>query len=268
MPPTAPAPVLPPADPETVLAFERALPAPILRRLRSNRPIAVLTGAGISAESGIPTFRDSAEGMWARFNPEEVASRAGFRRDPGMVWDWYRVRYAAMQDAEPNDGHRALAWLIDHHPTASLITQNIDGLHQRAGAAHAIELHGNIGRVKCFDSDHYIADEDLGDGRPPSCPQCGSLARPDVVWFGEQLDQSVISQALDSLWNCGAFFSIGTSALVEPAASLAFEARERGAYIIEVNLEQTPLSDYADLTLEGPAGRILPALFHAIWRDT
>ena len=266
-PPGSPKPDLPVADSEAVLALERALPAPILSRLRSNRPIAILTGAGISAESGIPTFRDSAEGMWSNFNPEEVASRSGFRRDPEMVWNWYRTRHYAMQAAEPNDGHRSLAWLVEHHPSASLITQNIDGLHQRAGAEHVIELHGNIGRVKCFDAGHPLADETVDEERPPNCPICGSLARPDVVWFGEQLDQMVISSALDALWNCGAFFSIGTSAMVEPAASLAFEARERGAYIIEINLELTPLSHYADLTLEGPAGQILPALFRAIWRD-
>jgi NAD-dependent deacetylase len=220
--------------------------------------IAVLTGAGISAESGIPTFRDALTGLWSRFRPEELATPEAFVADPRLVWDWYAWRRAKVAEVVPNAGHFALAELQRSKPL-TLITQNVDGLHQQAGSRDVIELHGNIRRVKCFDQ-HHIAERWDESGDIPRCARCGSLLRPDVVWFGEMLPEEALSGAMAAAAGCDLFLSVGTSSVVEPAASLAWHAKERGALVIEVNPEATPLTRLADISIRGAAGVVLPEI--------
>lgn len=244
-------------------------PIPILpalaARLRDARRVAVLTGAGASAESGISTFRDT-EGLWARFNPEEVATRAAFRRDPKRVWAWYAERRHNVARSRPNAGHLALAELERHVPAFTLVTQNIDGLHRRAGSERVVELHGNIARVKCFDEDVVVALESEPEAEgPPLCPRCGGYLRPDVVWFGEMLPMEALAEAIHAAQTCDVFLSVGTSGIVEPAASLPFEALRGGATVVEVNPETTPLTPLAHYALQGRAGDVLPALVAAAW---
>lgn len=224
--------------------------------------VAVLTGAGISAESGIPTFRDALTGLWSKFRPEELATPQAFASDPQRVWDWYAERRKAVAEAKPNAGHRALAEIerrcqgrgVDF----TLVTQNIDGLHHAAGSARVIELHGNIRRVKCFDRGHAV-DSWPESGGVPACPQCGSLLRPDVVWFGEMLPAGGLAGAFAAARTCDVFLCVGTSALVEPAASLPYLALESGARVIEVNPDPG-LAGMATETLRGAAGEVLPLL--------
>src|SRR5262245_45589091 len=185
----------------------------LLELLRRASRVAALTGAGISAASGIPTFRDAQTGLWARFRPEELATPAAFRRDPQLVWDWYEWRRGLVARAAPNAGHRALARLQARLPAFVLITQNVDGLHQRAGSRTVIELHGNIARNKCFAED-LVVDQWDPSARPPRCPRCGASLRPDVVWFGEALPAQALAAAEAAAQDCEVFFSIGTSALV------------------------------------------------------
>lgn len=227
------------------------------------RSIVVLTGAGISAESGIPTFRDAMTGLWARFRPEDLATPKAFQRDPRSVWSWYAARRAAAAAASPNAGHRALAELeIACAARAAgfiLVTQNVDGLHHASGSRRVVELHGNLRRVKCFEHGHPAATWDP-DAVPPLCAVCGSMLRPDVVWFGEMLPEGALDAAMRAAATCDVLLSVGTSGLVEPAASLPFAALEAGAVVIEVNADATPLTPLATFALRGPAGAILPRL--------
>jgi NAD-dependent protein deacetylase/lipoamidase len=239
-------------------------PAALIDAVRKARHVVVLTGAGISAESGVPTFRDALTGLWARFQPEELATPDAFRRNPKLVWEWYAGRRALAQQVEPNAGHRALAVMEARVPHWTLVTQNVDGLHQRAGSAQVIELHGNILRVKCSTEGVIVMDWPEHE-TPPRCVRCGSYLRPDVVWFGEMLPAAALRTASEAARICDVFLSIGTSGVVEPAASLPYEAREHGATLIEVNPEPTPLTRHATFQLSGPAGRILPELLHAVW---
>jgi len=218
----------------------------------------VLTGAGISAESGIPTFRDALTGLWSKFRPEELATPEAFLANPKLVWDWYAWRRQKVAEVRPNAGHAALAELQDR-TVLTLITQNVDGLHQQAGSRNVIELHGNIRRVKCFDNAHATERWDEVEG-VPLCPKCGSMLRPDVVWFGEMLPEAAIADAMAAAADCDVFLSIGTSSVVEPAASLPVMAKQSGAVVIEVNPEPTPLSAMADISLRGPSGEMLPEL--------
>jgi len=236
----------------------------LLERLRKARHVVVMTGAGISAESGIPTFRDAQTGLWARFNPADLATPEAFLSNPQRVWDWYASRRAAMLEREPNAGHYSLVRMADLVPRLTLITQNVDGLHQRAGSRDVLELHGNLGRVKCFDYHHAVAHWDDQE-RPPHCPECGSLLRPDVVWFGEMLPNRIFAAAQIAAEDCDVFFSIGTSAEVYPAADLAHQALSAGAMVVEVNAERTPLSQHAHHVLTGKAGTWLPSLVTAAW---
>lgn len=240
--------------------------ATLLERLRTAQHIVVMTGAGISAESGIPTFRDAQTGLWARFNPADLATPEAFLNNPERVWAWYASRRAAMLEREPNAGHYSLARMADHAPRLTLITQNVDGLHQRAGSRDVLELHGNLGRVKCFDYHHPVSRWDEEE-RPPHCPECGSLLRPDVVWFGEMLPSRAFAAAQLASQHCDAFFSIGTSAEVYPAADLAYQALSADAMVIEVNAERTPLSQHAHQVLTGKAGTWLPKLVTAVWGE-
>ncbi|CAG0936832.1 NAD-dependent protein deacylase [Thermoflexales bacterium] len=233
--------------------------------LRAAQHIAVLTGAGVSAESGIPTFRDAQVGLWAQYRPEDLATPEAFLRNPKLVWDWYAWRRGRVSQVQPNAGHYALAQMQQRVAQFSLLTQNVDGLHQRAGSVGVIELHGNITRVKCS-REGIVIDrwEETGE-TPPRCPHCGAGLRPDVVWFGEMLPREALLAANAATNTCDVFFSIGTSSLVEPAASLGRVASHRGATVVEVNPTVTPLTTHATFSLQGPAGVILPALIKAVW---
>jgi NAD-dependent deacetylase len=228
------------------------------------RSIVVLTGAGISAESGIPTFRDAMTGLWARFRPEELATREAFRRDPRTVWAWYAWRRERVASVAPNPGHWALARLERHALARGakflLVTQNVDGLHAAAGNHCVVELHGNIRRVKCFERDHPASEWPQGGDGPPPCAVCGSPLRPDVVWFGEALPEAALAAAVDAATGCDLLLSIGTSGLVEPAASLSYAALQNGARVIEVNPHPTALAAHAWAAFAGKAGEVLPRL--------
>jgi NAD-dependent deacetylase len=240
------------------------IPNEVIRSLRAARRLAALTGAGISAESGVPTFREAQTGLWAQYRPEELATPAAFRREPKLVWEWYAWRRALVGGAQPNAGHLALAQLEARGPHFSLITQNVDGLHQRAGSRNVIELHGNITRTKCFDCDRPAHSWSEADGVPPRCPVCGGWLRPDVVWFHEPLPRAALAAAVEAAHSCDVFLSIGTSALVEPAASLPVEALRAGAVVVEVNPQPTPLSERAAFVLRGPAGEVLPEMVRCL----
>ena len=225
--------------------------------------VAVLTGAGISAESGIPTFRDALTGLWENFRPEELATPEAFVANPRLVWDWYAWRREKVAGAAPNAGHFALVEIENacraRGVDFTLITQNVDGLHERAGTRRLVELHGNIRRVKCFDNGHAVKSWPDADG-VPKCPHCGSLLRPDVVWFGESLPAEALVQAMAAARSCEVFLCVGTSTVVEPAASLPFLALDEGAKVIEVNPAPTPLTRRATVSIAGAAGTVLPHL--------
>jgi NAD-dependent protein deacetylase/lipoamidase len=255
------------------------IPPTMLERLRTARRVVALTGAGVSAESGVPTFRGAdGAGFWGRYDPHDLASRAGYERNPQRGWAWYAMRRAQLRSVEPNPAHSALARLGDYYPDFMVVTQNVDGLHERAGSRDVIELHGNLAHVKCLIEDTPVAWEEPPDApvvteemmergewpEVPRCPQCGGLLRPDVVWFGEMLPASAFARAEIAAQDCQVCFVVGTSAEVYPAASLPETARRRGALIVEINPEATSLSHWADLSLRGPAGVILPALAEII----
>lgn len=230
--------------------------------IRKARFIAVLTGAGISAESGVPTFRDP-DGIWARFSASELATPEAFAENPRRVWEWYGMRRREMSKAEPNSGHHAFAQLEIRVPRFLLITQNIDNLHFRAGNRHIAEIHGNIFRNRCQRCGNIEMDERHNFAEPnplPICAECGSPARVDVVWFGEPLPERELSLAIQAARTCDVFISAGTSAKVYPAAHFPEMAVERGAKLIEVNLEPTHLSPMAEVSLIGKTGEILPSL--------
>jgi len=237
--------------------FERGELVDLLRR--ANR-VAVLTGAGISAESGIPTFR-GAEGLWKKFRAEELATPEAFSRDPKLVWEWYDWRRGIIAQKMPNSGHKVLASWENAFPAFSLITQNIDGLHQKAGSKNISELHGNIWQVRCTEEGTVTENYETPLKEiPPRCPSCGAVLRPHVVWFGESLSSAVLNTAFLLSSTCNVMFVIGTSAVVQPAASLPIAAAESGAKIVEINPDPTPLTSYADFSIRGKAGEILPMI--------
>ena len=271
----------------------------LIEKLRSCQKVAVFTGAGMSAESGIPTFRDVQTGLWAKFNPQEVASTEAFRKSPQLVWDWYVHRAEFVRSADPNPGHMAVAELQGLLPEVTVITQNIDNLHQRAGANNVLELHGSMFRLKGFvDPEELIhpnydreicplcygyAEQDTCDpfatkadlaaieiraGAVPSCPRCGSVLRPDIVWFGEALDPRILAAAMSAADNCDLMICVGSSLEVQPAGSIPVRAKRTGATIIEINPEQTSLSEHADLFLKGKAAEFFPALVDSVWKTS
>ena len=237
------------------------LPPGLLGAVRRARRVVALTGSGISAESGVPTFRDAQTGLWARYDPQELATGEAFARDPELVWSWYAWRRGLVEGARPNAGHEALAELEGTVPAFTLVTQNVDGLHQEAGSAGVLELHGNIRRSRCS-LEAVIVEAEETDCVPPLCPNCGAPLRPDVVWFGEALPEDTLAAAWEAARSCDLFLSVGTSGLVYPAASLPYEALENGAAVVEVNPEPTPLSSRADFAVRGTAGEVLPGLVH------
>lgn len=232
--------------------------------------VAVLTGAGISAESGIPTFRDP-DGLWEEFEPEELANVEAFLDNPELVQGWYRHRRQVVEEAEPNAGHRALAELESHVETLSVITQNVDDLHNRAGSSRVIELHGNITKNYCMECEQSAraetVDAAIQEGSPARCTECGGLIRPDVVWFGEMLPREAIKQAEDVTAEADVFLSIGTSAVVYPAAQFPLDARANGAYVAEVNPDRTGITSEVNESVRGTAGTILPRLRDAVARQ-
>jgi NAD-dependent deacetylase len=234
-------------------------PRVLISALRDSSRTVVLTGSGISAESGVPTFREAQTGLWERFDPQELATPEAFARDPRLVWDWYAWRRKLVAEARPNPGHLAIAEMQHLVQSLTLVTQNVDGLHQRAGSRDVIELHGNIRRTKCPVEGTTVDNYDESES-PPLCPSCGAPLRPDVVWFGEMLPDEAIEAASEAALGADVFLSVGTSSLVYPAAGLPFEAVENGATLVEVNPETTPLTPRADYTLHGPAGDVLPRL--------
>jgi NAD-dependent deacetylase len=242
------------------MAMHNTIPKELISTLQEAKRIVVLTGAGISAESSVPTFRDPQIGLWSQYRPEELATPQAFQRNPALVWEWYEWRRGMLANASPNLGHDSLVIMETRVPNFVLITQNIDGLHQQAGSEKVIELHGNIFRNKCFVEGTIIDTYQKSNDVPPRCPNCGAYIRPDVVWFGESLSQADIQSAWDSAMNCDVFFSIGTSSLVQPAASLPSIALDAGATVLEINITETPLTPYASHSLLGPAGEILPEL--------
>lgn len=240
-------------------------PQALISKLRSSRAVAALTGAGISAESGVPTFRDAQTGLWARYDPQDLATPQAFTRDPRLVWEWYEYRRGLVRQAGPNPGHFALAELARRVPEFMLITQNVDGLHQQAGSQPVIELHGNILRTKCAREHTPVDSWPAQEAVPPRCPNCGAPLRPDVVWFGESLPEEALEAAWQAAETCDVFLSIGTSTVVEPAASLPFVALQHGAMVVEINTETTPLTRQATFVLRGPSGQLLPELVAAVW---
>ena len=223
------------------------------------RSLAALTGAGISAESGIPTFRGSG-GLWKQFRAEQLATPEAFWRDPKLVWEWYDWRRSLIAQAQPNPGHLALAELERRVPAFTLITQNVDGLHDRAGSRRILKVHGDIWMVRCTNCGTESRDDRVPlPELPPRCA-CGDMLRPGVVWFGESLPGDVWAGAEQASRQADVFLVVGTSAVVYPAAGLVMEAKSAGAKVIELNLEETPFSAYVDCSLRGRAGELLPQL--------
>lgn len=239
------------------------LPDELLAALRSAQHVCVLTGAGVSAESGVPTFREAQSGLWEQYDPLDLATPEAFLRDPELVWRWYRWRRELVANAEPNPGHLALARLADLVPKLTLVTQNVDGLHQRAGSAEVIEFHGNLFDDRCF-VEGCIVESGTEDS-VPTCPGCGAQVRPGVVWFGEAIPERALQGSFSAAAQCDVFLSIGTSSLVYPAAGLAEIAVKAGATVVEINPNPTGLAALFDHAIAAEAGTALPALLEAAW---
>ncbi len=228
-------------------------------RLLEAKSVVFFTGAGISAESGIPTFRGK-DGIWNKLKPEELANFDAFIRNPEMVWEWYSHRKKIIHDSQPNPGHTAIAEMQNIFDRVTVVTQNIDNLHRRAGSREIYELHGNIERNYCIQCKTYYNEELPMEGKIPKCTKCGGLVRPDIVWFGEYLPQDQFIESEKASRECDIFFVVGTSAVVFPAASLIYTARDTGAYIVEVNIGETEISYLADKSFYGEAGKVLPLI--------
>jgi len=238
------------------------------RIIRGAKRLLVFTGAGISAESGIPTYRDAAGGLWGRYRPQDLATPEAFSANPAFVWGWYTWRRTQLRQAQPNAGHRALATLARELPQVDVVTQNVDDLHERAGSTGVLHLHGSLARARCFDCGspwEVPADEpDEPEGgrsiEPPRCEKCGGHVRPDVVWFGEMLPQEVYQEAVRLTLLCDVMLVVGTSGQVYPAAELPSRARRAGAHVIQVNDRPSELDDECHVNLRGPAADVLPSL--------
>lgn len=230
----------------------------LIEKLKKSSSIVFFTGAGISAESGIPTFRGK-DGIWNKLKPEELANFDAFMRNPDMVWEWYNHRKKIIHNAQPNAGHLTIAEMQDYFKDVTVVTQNIDNLHRRAGSKNIYELHGNIERNYCVDCKNYYNEElDFSNGIP-KC-ECGGLIRPDVVWFGEFLPQNQFSGGEKATMNSDIFFIVGTSAIVYPAVGLVYTAKQSGSVLVEINIATTEISSYADYSFIGGAGKVLPAI--------
>jgi len=235
----------------------------LVARLKPDARITVLTGAGVSAASGVPTFR-GADGLWKNFRPEALATAEAFGRDPSLVWEWYAWRRFRIATCEPNPAHRVLADWSHRFPNFRLITQNVDGLHERAETRDTIRLHGSIWEVSCWQGcdkspKRWVDKRTTFKELPPRCPYCDGLIRPGVVWFGETLETRVVTEAMNAM-NCDVFMTIGTSAVVYPAAGFLEQAKARGAFTVEINPEATPATRMVDLALAGECEKVLPSI--------
>jgi NAD-dependent deacetylase len=238
------------------------VPDELLERIRKARRASVLTGAGVSAESGIPTFR-GAGGIWEKYDSSKLATLQGFKDDPLTVWEWYQLRQREMKKARPNVAHETIVEMEEHFEEFAVLTQNIDGMHKRAGSKNVVELHGNIWRMRCPRDATLFDLESPIEEIPPLC-HCGSILRPDVVWFGEPLPAEALETASDVASKSEVMFVVGTSAVVYPAAALPILTKNAGGLVVEVNTERTDLSAYADLSIVGPAGELMPVLWRMI----
>jgi NAD-dependent deacetylase len=234
--------------------------AALAERVAQARRLLVLTGAGMSAESGVPTFREAQTGLWARYSPEELATPEAFAATPGRVMDWYRWRRGLVAAAAPNAGHRAIAQRQRGHAGLSVVTQNVDGLHQRAGSTDVVELHGRLSHLRCERCAQAVPWPEDDPGGLLAHPDCGGRLRPDIVWFGESLPTQAWSRAEALARDADAVLVVGTSGLVQPAASLPAIAQRAGAFVVEVNPQATPLSAGMDACVSGTAAEVLPAL--------
>lgn len=237
----------------------------LLRKLGSASVVSVLTGAGVSAESGVPTFRDPG-GIWEKFRPEQLANFEAFMADPDFVWSWYQHRREIMREVKPNKGHFALAAMESIFDEFNLITQNIDNLHNRAGSKRVTELHGNIERNYCMKCRKFASEIEVSEKKVLKC-SCGGLIRPDVVWFGEMLPYEAIVHAEDCAKRSDVFFTIGTSAEVYPAALLPLMAKSSGAYVIEINTKPTAISHDVDEVITGKSGDILDEIVNKLRKN-
>jgi len=228
-------------------------------RLAPTTQVAVLSGAGISAASGIPTFRGKDDSLWSQYRPEQLATPEAFAADPELVWRWYDWRRGLIAGAEPNAAHTALATLAQQ-TQLSLITQNVDGYHQQAGSTDVVEFHGSIWTVRCMRCSYETLDRRVPLPIPPHCPECDALLRPGVVWFGEGIPPQAHEDATLAAANCQVFLVIGTAGAVYPAAGLVDLARSRGAYVAEFNLEPSGVTDRCDLFVQGSAADTVPLL--------
>jgi NAD-dependent deacetylase len=235
--------------------------------LRDARHVCVLTGAGVSAESGVPTFRDAQQGLWAQYDPMQLATPEAFEDNPTLIWKWYRWRRELVAKAEPNPGHMALAQLAELVPRLTLVTQNVDGLHQRAGNNRVIEFHGNLFEDRCH-AEGCIVEcpryQEHEEPAVPACPRCGANLRPGVVWFGEAIPDEALNTSFAAAADCNVFLSIGTSSLVYPAAGIADIAREGGAIVAEINPEPTMRAASYDFSIAANAGVALPKLLELL----
>ena len=230
----------------------------IRKKLAECKSLTILTGAGVSADSGMPTFRGN-DGLWKNYRAEELATPEAFERDPELVWKWYNMRREKLSAISPNPAHHAIVDLEKKVKDFSLITQNVDGLHEKSGSRNILELHGNIWKVRCTECHAVTDNHNVPIEILPYCDDCGGLLRPHIVWFGEMLPGDVLSSANAALARCDMMLIVGTSGVVQPAASMAFLAKRSGAYIVEANLEATPHSDIVDETIIGRAAEIIPA---------
>ena len=238
------------------------IPGALIEVLRDARHVCILTGAGVSAESGVPTFRDAQDGLWAKYEPQELATPEAFLADPALIWRWYRWRRELVAEAKPNPGHHAIARLSELVPRLTLITQNVDALHQRAGSKDIIEFHGNLFDDRCFaDGTLHTADDEMDI---PTCPDCGANLRPGVVWFGEAIPEAASNESYAAASDCDVFLSIGTSSLVYPAAGLADLAKQNGASIVEVNPNPTAHAAGFDFIIAGNSGLVMPELIELL----
>ena len=240
----------------------------VAQLLAAARRVVCLSGAGVSAESGVATFRDAQTGLWSNFDPQLLASQEGFAADPGLVWRWYMHRLAQVERAVPNPGHQALAVIEAMKPVFTLVTQNVDDLHERAGSRHVLHLHGRIDRFHCnrCSVSHDLRVPERAAPTPPRCLSCGGPVRPSVIWFGEMLPTRILDRAWLETEHCDLLLVVGTSGVVYPAAQLPFLAQHHKATVIDINPDASAISVIADYHLQGPSGVILPALVEAMWR--
>jgi NAD-dependent deacetylase len=239
--------------------------AEIAERLKAATNVLALTGAGISQESGVPTFRGR-DGLWKSFRAEDLATPEAFERDPATVWQWYNWRRSLIKPLAPNPGHYALAALEKAIETFTLVTQNVDGLHRAAGSTNPIEMHGTLWRVRCLQCNKCFENREVPIQILPTCNACGGLLRPDVVWFGEALDADLLHAISRAVEKAHVMLIVGTSGKVQPAASFGLLAKKAGAFVVEVNRSKTPQSPFFDISLEGKAGEILPLLVESLIR--